>query len=69
MRTTVTVDDELMAKAMKYTGISERSSLIQRAIKELVEREAGRRMALLGGSDPSATAAPRRRPPHFVNPE
>jgi Arc/MetJ family transcription regulator len=69
MRTTVTVDDELMAKAMKYTGMTERSSLIQRALKELVEREAGRRMALLGGSDPSATAGPRRRPPHFLNPE
>ncbi len=69
MRTTVTLDDELMATAMQYTGIKERSVLIQKALQEMVQREAGRRMALLGGTDPFATAAPRRRPPHFLNPE
>ena len=69
MRTTVTIDDELMATAMKYTGINERSALIQKALKEFVEREAGKRMALLGGTDPFAKAAPRRRPPYFLNPE
>lgn len=58
-----------MATAMKYTGVKERSVLIQRALKELVEREAGHRMAALGGTDPFATAAPRRRPPYFLNPE
>jgi Arc/MetJ family transcription regulator len=69
MRTTVTLDDELMATAMRYTGIKERSVLIHKAIEEMVQREAGRRMAALGGTDPTATAAPRRRPPHFLNPE
>ena len=69
MRTTVTLDDDLMATAMNYTGIKERSVLINKAIEEMVQREAGRRMALLGGTDPFATAAPRRRPPHFLNPE
>jgi len=69
MRTTVTLDDELMATAASYTGIKERSALIQKAVAEMVEREAGRRLALLGGSDPTATAAPRHRPPHFRNPE
>ena len=69
MRTTVTLDDELMATAMRYTGIKERSLLIQKALQEMVQREAGRRMALLGGTDPTAAAAPRRRPPHVLNPE
>ncbi len=69
MRTTVTIDDELMATAIRYTGIKERSALIQKAVEEMVQREAGRRIALLGGSDPTATAAPRRRPPNFLNPE
>ncbi len=69
MRTTVTIDDELMARAMHYTGIKERSLLIHKAIEEMVQREAGRRLALLGGSDPTAAAAPRRRPPNFLNPE
>ena len=69
MRTTVTLDDELVAKATRYTGIAERSALIRRALETLVHVEAGRRIAALGGTDPTAKAAPRRRPPYFLNPE
>lgn len=61
MRTTVVLDDELVAKAQKYTGITEKSALLREALKALVQREAARRLALLGGSDPDAEAAPRRR--------
>lgn len=61
MRTTVTLDDELLAAAEKYSGVKERSALINTALKALVEREAARRLARLGGIDPHATAAPRRR--------
>ncbi len=69
MRTTVTLDDDLVAKAMKYSGITERSALLREALQSLVSREAARRLIALGGSDPDAWAAPRRRPPHFLNPE
>ncbi|PAX07424.1 type II toxin-antitoxin system VapB family antitoxin [Sphingomonas lenta] len=62
MRTTIALDDELVAKAQEYTGITEKSALIREALRSLVAREAARRLALLGGSDPNATAAPRRRP-------
>lgn len=62
MRTTVTVDDKLMEIATEYTGLTEKSAILQKALKTLVEVEAGRRLAALGGSDPKATAAPRRRP-------
>lgn len=61
MRTTVVLDDELVAKAQKYTGINEKSALLREALTALVQREAARRLALLGGSDPDAEAAPRRR--------
>lgn len=61
MRTTVTLDEALLADAEEYSGITERSSLLREALKALVEREAARRLALLGGSDPKATLAPRRR--------
>lgn len=61
-RTTVTFDDEIFAKAQEFTGVTERGALINEALRYLVQREASRRMALLGGSDPTATAAPRRRP-------
>ena len=62
MRTTITLDDELLAKAMEYTGVKERTTVIRMALESLVAREAGRRLARLGGSDPDAWAAPRRRP-------
>jgi Arc/MetJ family transcription regulator len=61
MRTTVTVDDELMARAEELTGIHERSALIRSGIEALISREAARRLALLGGSDPRAQAGPRSR--------
>ncbi len=62
MRTTVTIDDELVETAMKYTGVKERATLIRMGLEALVQREAARRLALMGGSDPAATAGPRRRP-------
>ncbi len=61
MRTTIALDDVLLAKAQNLTGLTERSALIREALKALVERESARRLALLGGSDPEAQAGPRRR--------
>jgi Arc/MetJ family transcription regulator len=61
MRTTVTLDDELVATAQDLTGIKERSVLLREALEALVARESGRRLWLLGGTDPDADAAPRRR--------
>ena len=51
MRTTVTINDELLLKAKKYTGVEETTALINEALKRLVEREAARRLALMGGSE------------------
>lgn len=61
MRTTVTLDDELLARAEELTGIRERSALIRDAVELLVRIETGRQLAALGGSDPAAEAAPRSR--------
>ena len=61
MRTTITLDDDLLAKAQDYTGITEKSALIREALRSLVETEASRRLALLGGSEPDLVAPPRRR--------
>jgi Arc/MetJ family transcription regulator len=69
MRTTVTIDDALWERAESFFGPEEKSALIRRALQEMIQREAGRRLAALGGSDPGAWAAPRRRPPHYLNPE
>jgi Arc/MetJ family transcription regulator len=61
MRTTLALDDDLMAKAQALTGLTEKSALIREALKALIERESARRLARLGGSEPAIEAAPRRR--------
>lgn len=61
MRTTVVLDDDLLAKAQAYTGLKEKSALLREALKALVEREAARRLARLGGTQPDLVAPPRRR--------
>lgn len=64
MRTTLALDDELLAKAREYTGLKEKSAIVQAALVALVEREAARRLARMGGTAPQAKAPPRRRPLH-----
>ncbi len=61
MRTTINLDDDLLAEASALTGIRERSILVRDGLKALIAREAARRLVLLGGSDPNAKAPPRRR--------
>jgi Arc/MetJ family transcription regulator len=61
MRTTLALDDELLAKAQKLAGVTEKSALVREALKALIERESARRLARLGGSEPQIEAAPRRR--------
>ena len=60
MRTTVALDDDLVAKARAYTGLKETSALLRVALTALVEREAARRLARLGGSEPDLKPIPRR---------
>jgi Arc/MetJ family transcription regulator len=62
MRTTLALDDDLLAKAQAFTGIEEKTLLVREALKALVERESARRLVRLGGSEPALKAVPRRRP-------
>jgi Arc/MetJ family transcription regulator len=62
MRTTLALDDALLEKAVSYTGVHEKSALVREALKALIEREAARRLADLGGTEPGANYIPRRRP-------
>lgn len=60
MRTTIALDDDLIAKAQAFTGLKEKSLLVREALKALIERESARRLARLGGSEPKLKAVPRR---------
>lgn len=62
MRTTVTIDDKLMADAAEFSGLTEKSAIINRALKMLVEWEASRRLAAMGGTMPNLETPRRRRP-------
>ncbi len=61
MRTTLALDDELVAKAQAFTGLTEKSSLVREALKALIERESARRLARLDRSEAGLRAPPRRR--------
>nr|WP_245433694.1 type II toxin-antitoxin system VapB family antitoxin [Methylocystis hirsuta] len=62
-RTTITLDDEFVAKAQDFTGPTEKSALTREALKALIERESARRLARLGGAEPHLRRTRRRRMP------
>ena len=61
MRTTLTLDDELLAQAQQISGLLERTQLIREALLALIQRESARRLAKLGGSEAQIQPIPRRR--------
>lgn len=61
MRTTLALDDDLLAEAQRLTGTKEKSALVRQALRALIERESARRLAALGGSEPALSEVPRRR--------
>jgi Arc/MetJ family transcription regulator len=61
MRTTLALDDELLAEAQRLTGIQEKAALVRAALIALIERESARRLARLGGTEPDLEDIPRRR--------
>jgi Arc/MetJ family transcription regulator len=61
MRTTLNIDDKLLEEAARLTGVTEKTSLVRMGLEALVRREAAKRLAAMGGADPRASAAPRRR--------
>jgi Arc/MetJ family transcription regulator len=63
MRTTIALDDDLLAKARALTGLKGEEVLVREALEALIERESARKLARLGASEPQlASQPPRRRP-------
>jgi len=61
MRTTLNIDDALLLKAHKLTGIVERTALLHEGLRALIARESARRLARLGATEPKLLSVPRRR--------
>jgi Arc/MetJ family transcription regulator len=62
VRTTITLDDDLLAEAQRLTGTSDTTALVHEALRALIERKSARRLARLGGTEPDLVDVPRRRP-------
>ena len=62
MRSTPNIDDDLVERAGRLTGIEEKTALVRAGLEALIARETGRRLAALGGTMPNFEAGPRRRP-------
>lgn len=61
MRTTLNIDDQLLAEAQRISGMTEKTALVREGLRALIERESARRLAKLGGSEPQLELVSRRR--------
>jgi Arc/MetJ family transcription regulator len=61
MRTTLIIDDVLIERARRLTGINEKTALVRAGLEALIAREAAKRLAAMGGSQPQLEPVPRRR--------
>jgi Arc/MetJ family transcription regulator len=62
MRTTLIIDDDLLERAQKLSGLREKTAVVHAGLAALIARESARRLAALGGTDKAVKPIPRRRP-------
>ncbi len=61
MRTTLNIDEDILKKAKKLTGVQEKTALVRMGLESLIARESARRLAKLGGTESKLRRIPRRR--------
>ena len=61
MRTTLNIDDDVLEKASRLTGITEKTALVRLGLEALIARESSKRLAQLGGTEKDLRPVPRRR--------
>ncbi|WHZ27941.1 MAG: hypothetical protein OJF51_002739 [Nitrospira sp.] len=61
MRTTLNIDDHLIKRAVQLTGVQEKTQLVRLGLEALISREAAKRLARLGGTEPHLKDIRRRR--------
>ena len=61
MRTTLSIEDDLLAEAQRVSGLKEKTALVREGLRALIECESARRLAILGGSEPELRDVSRRR--------
>ena len=61
MRTTLNIEDQLLDKAARLTGVKEKTALVRLGLEALIARESGKRLARLGGTERTLKSTPRRK--------
>ncbi|MDD2600840.1 MAG: type II toxin-antitoxin system VapB family antitoxin [Kiritimatiellae bacterium] len=61
MRTTLNIDEDILARASQLTGVRQKTSLVRMGLESLIARESAKRLSVLGGSEPQLESIPRRR--------
>jgi len=61
MKTTLNIDDQILRKASRLTGISEKTTLVRKGLEALIAQESAKRLAALGGSEKKLKSIPRRK--------
>jgi Arc/MetJ family transcription regulator len=62
MRTTLNIDDDLLHRAAKLTGLKEKTALVRLGLEVLIAKQSARRLAELGGKEKALRSVRRRRP-------
>ncbi len=61
MKTTLNIEDEMLKKAAKLTGVKEKTALVHMGLAALISQEQRKRLILLGGTEKDLKPIPRRR--------
>jgi Arc/MetJ family transcription regulator len=61
VRTTLNIEDSLVDKAARLTGITEKTALVRLGLEALIAAESAKRLAKLGGTEKQLKPIPRRR--------
>jgi len=61
MRTTLNIDDDILEKASRLTGVKEKTALVRLGLEALIASQSSRRLARLGGTEKGLRSIPRRR--------
>ena len=62
MKTTLNIDDDLLARASQLSHVTEKTALVRMGLEALITLESAKRLARLGGTEPDLRSVPRRRP-------
>jgi len=61
VRTTLNIEDALLERASRLTGVNEKTSLVRLGLEALIALESAKRLAKLGGTEKSLRVASRRK--------